>query len=249
MNRSLTIVRPSTFGHGGGLVAGMSTRAGGPADSTFGLNLSYNVGDDPARVGENRERFFGAMGVGTGDLAFMQQVHGLTITKVDAPGVYPSCDGLTTNVAGVFLCVTVADCVPIFIFDRGAPALAVVHAGWRGTAGGIAGAAVAALCAAYGARASRMEAFIGPAATECCYQVGEDVAAAFPAGFVTVKNGAPHVSLKGVNRDHLIAAGVPPDAIELHPGCTIHDGSLYHSFRRDGNRSGRMVGVAGMVSG
>jgi len=247
VNDPLTIIRPDAFGRAGGIVAGLSTRCGGPADSPFGMNLSYAVGDDPRRVDANRRQFYEAMGLGADRLAFMQQVHGSTVTRVAAPGLYASSDALITNVRNLFLCVTVADCVPVFIMDRSAGALAVVHAGWRGTARRIVVAAAEALRSAFGASPSRMEVFVGPAAGICCYEVGEEVATAIDREFVTVKEGRRYVSLKDANRSQLVAAGVPAGSIEVHPGCTIHEATLYHSHRRDGARSGRMVGVAGMI--
>jgi len=107
--------------------------------------------------------------------------------------------------------------------------------------------AVGMLRAHFGANASAMEAFIGPAAGECCYEVGEEVAAAFANQFVSIKGGKPHISLKEANRAQLVAAGLPDASIEVHAGCTIHESSVYQSFRRDGRQSGRMVGVAGLV--
>jgi polyphenol oxidase len=211
------------------------------------MNLSFNVGDDPVFVKENRSAFFGVLGIGTDRLAFMQQVHGSVVKVVEEPGIYPSCDGMVTNMRGIYLCVTVADCVPVFILDRGAHALAVVHAGWRGTAARIVVEAVGMLQTRFGARASAMEAFIGPAAGACCYEVGDEVAAAFSGQFSSGSAGKFHLDLKEANRAQLMAAGVPRASVELHPGCTIHESSQYHSFRRDGRQSGRMIGVAGLV--
>jgi polyphenol oxidase len=248
MIESLSIIHPSAFGHSAGITAGLSTRNGGADGSPFGMNLSFSVGDNADHVTQNRTRFFGALGIGMDELAFMQQVHGSTVTRVDAPGVYPAFDGMITDQSRLFLCVTVADCVPVFILDRAVHALAVVHAGWRGTAARIVCTAIEALGVAYGALPSRMEAFIGPAAGVCCYEVETGVAGAFDPALVTVRNGRPFVDLKAANRAQLTGAGVPENTIEIHPGCTIHEKSLFHSYRRDGSLSGRMIGVAGFSS-
>jgi len=210
------------------------------------MNLSFSVGDDPAIVHQNRARFFGELGVGITELALMQQVHGSMVTRVDAPGIYPACDAMITNCSRLYLCVTVADCVPVFLLDRAVHGLAVVHAGWRGTAAGIVSAAVDALTVAYGALPSRIEAFIGPAAGACCYEVGAEVAGALDAGSITVRNGKQYADLKSANVAQLVRAGVSASLIEVHPACTIHEAASYHSHRRDGYRSGRMVGVAGI---
>jgi polyphenol oxidase len=245
MIESLSIVRPSVFGRRAGITAGLSTRAGGPDGSPFGMNLSFSVGDEADHVRRNRTLFFGALGIGMHELAFMRQVHGSTVTRVESPGVYPACDGMITDVPRLFLSVTVADCVPVFILDPAVHALAVVHAGWRGTAAHIIGKAVEALGVAYGGLPSRMEAFVGPAAGGCCYEVGADVAGAIDPAFVTERNGRLFADLKACNTAQLRASGVPEMSIESHPGCTIHEKTLFQSFRRDGSQSGRMIGVAG----
>jgi polyphenol oxidase len=243
----MTIIRPASFGKDPSLIAAMSTRRGGDPDSPFGLNLSYKVGDDPERVTRNRQRFFGALGISVETAAFMQQVHGANVQRVESPGMHQSCDAMITDRSGIFLCVTVADCVPVFLVDRNAHAVAAVHAGWRGTVAKIAASAVRALVASYGADPSKMEAFIGPAAGECCYEVGNEVAAEFEAPFVTLRHGRQCIALKEANRVQLIDSGIPKTAIEVHPSCTIHNQDLFHSFRRDGGRSGRMVGVLGFL--
>ncbi len=115
MITSPSIIRPFAFGQSAGITAGLSTRDGGPEGSPFGMNLSFNVGDNADLVTQNRARFFGALGIGMDELAFMQQVHGGTVTRVDTSGVYPACDGMITDQSRLFLCVTVADCVPIFM--------------------------------------------------------------------------------------------------------------------------------------
>jgi polyphenol oxidase len=235
------------FGLGVPVIAAMSTRLGGLPDSPFGMNLSLSVGDDPMRVNANRETFFGSLGIPPGRLAFMHQVHGTTVVRVEAPGQNPSCDALMTNQAGLFLCVTVADCVPIFLLDREAHAVAVVHAGWRGTASRIVLEAIRAMADSLGVDPGRMEAFIGPSAGQCCYEVGDEVADAFDPTHIAVKEGRRCVDLKGANREQLVSAGIPAAKIEVSSACTIHGGEIYHSFRRDGQKSGRMMGVLGFL--
>ena len=245
MNVPPPIVLPSRFGRVGGVMAALSTRHGGVSGPLLGMNLSFSVGDDEERVRENRRKFFGALGIGVETLALMRQVHGDTITRVDVPGTFDACDGIITDQPGLFLCVTVADCVPVFILDREVRALAVVHAGWRGTAARIVECAVDALRAAYHASPARMEAFVGPAAGKCCYEVGDDIASRFDEACVDRSHGEPRLDLKGANLLQLVAAGLPREAVEVHPSCTIHEATVFHSFRRDGTGSGRMMGVAG----
>jgi YfiH family protein len=211
----------------------------------LGLNLSFRVGDDPANVVRNRGIFFGGLGIPLASLAIPGQVHGSTVLLVDRPGEYPETDALITSVEGLFLCVSVADCVPVLLFDPLRNAIAAVHAGWRGTAAGIAAAAVEAMGAEFGSLPSGLFASIGPSASNCCYSVGDEVASRFPAAFVRTDGAARFVDLKGANRKQLLDAGLRPENVELSPYCTISNPTLFHSFRRDGVKSGRMMAVIG----
>ena len=210
------------------------------------MNLSFTVGDEPAAVEENRRRFFGAIGVPKDHLVFQKQVHGDTVRHVRAAGILESTDGSCTATHGVFLCVTIADCVPVFLFDPGVPAVGVVHAGWRGTVAEIARKGVEVMVRELGAVSSRMLACIGPSAGVCCYAVGPEVVARLPASCVRASDGVMKADLKEANSQHLVLAGLPPGGITVDPACTICGTALYHSHRRDGARSGRMMGVIGL---
>ena len=220
-----------------------SLRHGGVSRPPLDMNLSFNVGDDPACVEENRRRLLRHIDAGTEDLALPGQMHSATVRRADVPGQYDRCDGLMTDVAGLVLGVSVADCVPVFLVDRRLRVIGAIHAGWRGTAANIAGAAVSALALEYGCNPRDLVAFIGPSAGACCYVVGEEVAARFPPDLISRKEGDPHVDLKAANLRQLLAAGLMAGQVEVSPRCTISEESIFHSYRRDGERSGRMMGV------
>ncbi|MBI3578034.1 MAG: laccase domain-containing protein, partial [Ignavibacteriales bacterium] len=112
---------------------GFSTRNGGVSPVPLGMNLSFNVGDENANVIQNRRLFFGALGISLEQGAVPLQCHSATVQIANHPGDYKQCDGLLTNVPQVALVVSVADCVPIFIFDPNNNVVAAVHSGWRGT--------------------------------------------------------------------------------------------------------------------
>lgn len=242
----MTAIRSSIFPPG--VVAAFSTRVGGVSPAPLGMNLSFRVGDDPASVRKNREIFFGSLGIPEENLAIPGQIHGTTVRRVDAPGDYPGTDALVSGTPGLFLCVTVADCVPLLLFDPSHIAFAAIHAGWRGTSSGIAGLAVERMHAEFGSVPGRILAAIGPSASVCCYKVGEDVASQFPPANVRRESGESFVDLKGANRGQLLTAGLKPGNIEQSPHCTISDSALFHSHRRDGTRSGRMMGVIGLMA-
>jgi polyphenol oxidase len=242
----MTVIRPAIFPRG--IVAGFSTRIGGVSPPPLGMNLSFNVGDDPENVRRNREIFFGSLGIPPGSVAIPGQVHGTVVLKVDHPGGYPETDALISDVQGLFLCISVADCVPILLFDPLRNAVGAVHAGWRGTASAIVTAAVRAMQSEFGTHPSGLIASVGPSASSCCYRVGEDVASRFPSSCVRTAQGESYVDLKGANRSQLLAAGLLPENVELSPYCTISESALLHSFRRDGAKSGRMMGVIGRMA-
>ena len=126
----MTVIRASVFPPG--IVAAFSTRNGGVSPPPLGMNLSFRVGDDPVNVRKNREIFFGGLGIHLAQLAIPGQVHGTNVQHVEGPGEYPETDALISSGRGLFLCVSVADCVPVLLFDPLHNAVAAVHAGWRG---------------------------------------------------------------------------------------------------------------------
>ena len=123
-------------------------------------------------------------------------------------------------------------------------AIGAVHAGWRGSAINVARQAVRAL-ETLGARPSTLLAWIGPAIGPCCYDVGGDVAAQFAGDFVRSDCGGGRfrLDLKSVNVAQLVEAGVPRASITVHPACTKCGGDKFASYRRDGQRAGRMIAL------
>lgn len=229
------------------VIAAMSTRNGGVSPFPLGMNLSFRVGDREENVRRNREIFFGSLGVGTAELAWPEQVHSTAVVRVDKPGSYPACDALVTDARRIFLCVSVADCVPILLFDPGIPAVAAVHAGWRGAVGGIVGRAVRLMQRELAVVPERLRAYFGPSASACCYSVGEEVATQFDPRFVHRDGGRILADLKQATRQQLLDTGVPADQIEVSPSCTISEPQTFHSYRREGGHSGRMMAVIGLV--
>jgi hypothetical protein len=203
-----------------------TTRNGGVSEGPFAsLNLGLWTDDDEDRVRENRAR---VERIGGGRLAQGRQVHGATVVESD-PDTVVEADGQVTDRPGVAPIVLVADCVPIALVSP--EAVGMVHAGWRGLAGGIVGEAVQRLRSL---GAARIAAAVGPGAGPCCYEVGEEVHAAFGTSGRTV-------DLKAIARGRLEEAGVE----EVHDSglCTMCDSERFFSHRRDGGVTGRQAGV------
>jgi len=240
------ILFPEIFRSMPGLIAGVTTRRGGVSPEPFGMNISAKVGDDPAAVDANRRRAFAAFGVSERAIAHPGQVHSDRIERVSGAGRVADCDALMTTVPGLFLAVTIADCVPILLHDPVSGLCAAVHSGWRGSAENILGKSIAAILRAGLSRAEHLRAYIGPSAGVCCYEVGEEVAARFDRRFVVGSgNGRLHVDLKIFNRSVLLSCGIPEDQIDCSRHCTICEGEHFHSYRRERERSGRMMALIG----
>ncbi|MEK6649434.1 MAG: peptidoglycan editing factor PgeF [Bacteroidota bacterium] len=241
-------VLPTIFASVPGVHAAMSTRVGGVSRAPLGMNLSLRVGDDEAAVHENRSRFFGALGTSEADAAFAAQCHSATIVRVDRPGVHQSCDALVTQHLDIVLAVSVADCVPILISDRQGTLVAAIHAGWRGSKQHVVANTVGLIRQDQGVMPNDLLAFIGPCAGPCCYEVGAEVSVLFHGETVRQLESRTTLDLAAENRRQLERAGLASRNIETDGRCTICGSELFHSYRRDGEASGRML-AAIMISG
>jgi polyphenol oxidase len=221
-----------------------TTRRGGVSSGPYAsLNLGGLTGDEWAAVEANRERVAELVGIPRERFAQGRQVHEATVRRrrePPDPAERPpaAADGQATDRTGVAPVVLVADCVPVALVAPGA--VAMLHCGWRGLAGGIVAEGAAAL-RELGA-GDDVAAAIGPGAGRCCYEVGEEVHAAFADLGHDVRDGR-RLDLKLVARRRLEAAGV--EAAHDVDLCTMcSDPGLFFSHRRDGGVTGRQAGVA-----
>jgi YfiH family protein len=218
----------------------------GMGDPPYGFNMSLTVGDEEGRVLENRGRLAVRLGFAPERLATQKQVHGDTVAIV-GEGYQPAeSDALITPDPGWLLAVSVADCIPVLMYDSVHHVVAGVHSGWRGTQANITGRTIMQLRQEYGTHPGDLHIYIGAAASQCCYEIADDVASAFHGRHSRpIGNGKYLFDNKGGVLEQALNAGVRPERIELDTRCTICDPGL-HSYRRDGARSGRMFGVIGM---
>jgi polyphenol oxidase len=171
----------------------------------------------------------------------LKQTHSDKIVVADdRKGCLEQGDALITSEPGNLIGVRTADCVPVLIADPEHRAVAVIHAGWRGTSAEIVTKAVAKLTSEFGSRPAAMRAAIGPAIGPCCYEVGPEVSALF-------NTAGPTVDLRAANQAQLLRAGLTPEHIDVSEFCTLCYGDgEFHSFRRDKESSGRMVSAIGI---
>ena len=215
-----------------------STRRGGVSEGAYAsLNLGRLTEDEPERVEENRRRLCAEVGADEERLTLNRQRHSATVHRAHPGRRGEPGDGLWTDEPGVPMLKLTADCVPIALArTEGGPALALLHAGWRGLAEGIVAAGVTAL------GGGRLAAAVGPAIGPCCYEVGTEVAELFDADMLRGRN----LDLWSAAERALIAAGVAE--VERFDLCTACEADLFFSHRRDEGRTGRQ-GVIGLVVG
>ncbi len=237
-----------------GVRHGFFTRAGGVSRPPYAsLNLGASVGDDPEAVAENRRRCFAALGLDEAWVVTPHQVHSTVVARVgraDGGRVVDATDGLVTAEPGTALFLRFADCVPIVLYDREHRAVGLVHAGWRGTLEGIAGAGVRAMQAHFGSQPGRLWAGIGPAIGACCYQVGADLAEAFARRFgprvvSQPPGGGAHLDLVAANAIALQEEGL--GHVELAGLCTACRVDEFFSHRREAGHTGRLGAVVALV--
>ncbi|MBM4165593.1 MAG: peptidoglycan editing factor PgeF [Ignavibacteria bacterium] len=212
------------------------------------MNLSFSVGDSETNVQRNRELFFERLNIPLEKLAIQKQIHSNYVRKISTPGIYEQTDAMYTQEKNIFLCVTVADCMPIFLFDCKENIVAVVHSGWRGCVNEILRTTIVHLLNEHSIDEKNIFCYIGPSAGKCCYEIESDVASNFSEQFLTKRNEHKFLlDMQSFARDELLQCGVPFQHIEISNACTIHQKEFFHSYRRDGTLSGRMMGVLGII--
>ena len=241
-----------------GVEHGFSTRFGG-CGGTDGqtLDLGWKTGRRES-VAEDRRRFFDALHIQPERIATIRQVHGTRAIQVDesllgASALLPEsilgeADALFTDQQQVGKLLGFADCVPVLLFDPIHRALAVVHAGWRGTVALIAQQTLLTMQRVFGSEPERCFAAVGPSIGPCCYEVDAPVIDAVRGAFPNTaqllapcgKTGHARLDLWQANNDQLIAVGVREKHIFTCRVCTSHHHQVFHSHRASGGTAGRM---------
>jgi YfiH family protein len=175
------------------------------------------------------------------------QVHGVAAsaaTRLKQWRECDSCDALWSAERGVALGIKVADCLPVAMVDPVHNVIANVHSGWRGAAQNIVGETLDGIGRALSFGAGEASAWLGPSIRVCCFEVGEEVARRFDERFVDRSHPKPHVDLLAYTTDLLRSRGFSADRIHDSELCTRCDGSIFHSYRRDGSGGRNLTFVA-----
>ena len=181
-----------------------------------------------------------------------RQVHGIAVATAQqcaGQGPPPEADAVISEEIGVRIAVVTADCLPILLAGDRGRVVAAVHAGWRGLAGGVISACLAALRERLG-KSERIAAVVGPHIGKCCYEVDEPLLGALeerfsetlPRALRQSRPGHARLDLGLLAREALRAEGVENDRIGFLEGaCTACDAERFYSYRRDGPETGRLV--------
>jgi purine-nucleoside/S-methyl-5'-thioadenosine phosphorylase / adenosine deaminase len=220
-----------------------TTRLGGVSEGPYAsLNLGRKSGDDVARVDENRRIVCDAIGADLAKLALNYQVHSARVLQAAPAMRGEHADGLWTDEPGQPILAMAADCLPIVLARTGSdkPAVAVLHAGWKGLLAGIAAAGAQAL------GGDTLAAAIGPGIGPCCYEVGEEVAGPFRERFGDDVVSEGRLDLWTSAERALRDAGV--GRLDRLNRCTACEPETFFSHRRDAGNTGRQ-GVIAYVAG
>lgn len=237
---------------------GFSTRKGGVSTGIFSsMNLNFKRGDDSDAVMENYRRMAAALNMRVEDMVLSDQTHTTNvrvITEEDRgkgilkPQDYSDVDGMITNVLGIVLVTSYADCVPLYFVDPVRKAIGLSHSGWKGTVGHIGQKTVWKMHEVYGSEPKDIVAAIGPSICQSCYEVSDDVAEAFRANFTADEaadilldkgNGKYQLDLWKANWYVLTDAGILPEHLSVTDLCTAcHPDLLWSHRKTNGQRGG-----------
>lgn len=239
-----------------GVVAFSSTRMGGVSEGSFGeFNINEFCGDEASHIAENRKGLAAELNIEDKNIVMPHQVHGLDSRIIaDEYFTFPdnirkmivdNVDCVMTDMRGVCIGVSTADCIPVLLYDEEHHAVAAVHAGWRGTLNRIVHKSVVDMSKAYTTDASKLKAVIGPGISLDGFEVGQEVYDQFQqTGFdmsrIAKMYDKWHIDLPLCNKIQLMEAGVPESCIQMSGICTYTHSEEYFSARKLGAQSGRI---------
>ncbi len=230
--------------------AAQSMRVGGFSKQPFdSFNLGLSTKDDAEAISKNRKLFFETLGTDENNVAYSHQVHGNKVLVADIAQHADGYDAIITNKQNLFVCVTVADCTPILIYDHKQKAVAAIHSGWKGTVSKIVTHALNEMQKQYGTLGVDCYAYIGTCISYESFEVGEEVASQFDKQFVRFDESKQKyfVDLKSDNEQQLKSFGIPSSQIEIAKTCTVINNDEYFSYRKEKGVTGRMLAAIGLV--
>lgn len=227
------------------------TRTGGISKDAFSsLNFDLRDGDSKKNIEHNIKKTAKTFGFKPSRLITVNQVHGDDIFIIDKKTPLSkkvSADAIITNLRGIAIDVLTADCVPIILFDPLNTAIAIVHAGWKGTLKKIVEKTILTMSKKFGTSAKTLAAAIGPCIGKCCYNVDDTVVKPFKntfpdyKEFIKLEKSDWKLDLKKANYVQLVCAGLLKKNIWTANHCTSCRKDLFFSYRRDNKKTGRQM--------
>ena len=240
---------------------GFSTRLGGVSTGCFSsMNISLTRGDDPKAVKKNRELIAQAIGVEVADFTYTQQTHTTNVKRVYARErgqSFPETDGMITDVPGICLVTSYADCVPLYFVDPVKKVIGLSHSGWRGTVGKIGKVTVEKMEDEFGCDPADILGAVGPSICQDCYEVSEDVIEEFEKVFdekyrnrlfYRKENGKYQLNLWMANKIIFLEAGIPEENISMPNLCTCCNPEFLFSHRASHGKRGNLGAFLGIRS-
>ena len=210
--------------------------------------LSYICTHNKLDVVRDSEHCLSLAELESKSLAVPIQRHTNNVIWTSDSGEYPDCDGIISNLGiNLFISLSVADCVPVCLFDPVTKNFGLVHSGWRGTTEKISLNAIKVMCDNR-SREEDIEVYMGPSISKEHYEVDADVALLFNRRNYTQKNDKYMLDIKNQIRDDLVGCGIKIEKINSSDICTFRNKQL-PSYRRDGNDSGRIIFIMGKSNG
>lgn len=237
------ILKPYIFSNYPEIIFGFSTKISSDTKSPYYFNLSYSVGDEKSKVDNNRKDFFEAIGLTFESVGYQRQIHSDIVQVIGCGGDNGASDALITNNKNLGLAIAVADCTPIFIYDKINKVIAAVHSGWQGTEQKILLKTLVMLQKDHSSNPENMIVYIGPSISQANYEVGKEFAEKFDRTYLEPKGDKYLLDTGRINYQILLDFGIPKNQIQKSDLCTYEFSTLLHSYRRDGNTSGRSLGV------
>ncbi len=244
--KPMLIIKPYIFNRFHEITFGFSTKIGAGRKAPYYFNMSFAVSDDSSRVAENRKLFFNELGLTEENVAYQKQVHGDRITVVNDAGNCGESDAMITTELNLGLAISTADCCGIFIYEPDKKVIAGVHSGWKGTAKKILLKTLNKLKNEFNCNPQELICYISPAISQMNYKVGKEVAEQFDSKYILKKNNNLYLNIPQANFDMLIQSGVKENNIQVSNLCTFEYSEILHSYRHDGKKSGRALGVIAM---
>jgi len=215
--------------------------------NTPALKAGISTRDMDGSNSEIRQKMIKKLQLNSNGICTANQTHSSRVYFTNQPCQNQETDGFISNRKDIVLTIKIADCIPLFLYDRTSDIIGMIHSGWRGTVGQIAINSIKQIIQ-NGGNLSEIQALVGPSICKKHFEVREDIVSQFPSKFVdTSEFGTFNVDLKAMVTDQLISMGLNSKLIFDVGLCTHCREDLFYSYRRDKRLKGRMIAVIGLM--